>query len=178
MDLLLHACCAPCLTYSAKSFKKDFEKVTALWFNPNIHPFEEYRKRYEAMEKYEEESDTDIIYVDNYDLESFLEGALRSEPRCKFCYRIRFSKAAEVAIENDFDKFSTTLTISPYQNHEMIKKMGKEIGEKKGVEFTYRDLRDGFSEHHELSNEMGLYKQSYCGCIFSEKDRYYEKLKK
>ncbi len=177
MSLLLHACCAPCLTYSIKAFKEEFDEVTALWFNPNIHPFEEYRKRFEAMEKFEEEKDIDIIYLDKYELKSFLEGALKSDPRCEFCYEWRFSKTAKIAQEKGFEYFSTTLTISPYQNHEMIKKVGKKESEKKNIEFIYRDLRDGFSKHHELSNEMGLYKQGYCGCIFSEKERYYEKLR-
>ncbi len=176
MKLLLHTCCAPCLTYSAKVFKERYEKVTALWFNPNIHPFKEYERRYKALEKFENETDTDIIYLDDYRLESFIEGAMDTEPRCEFCYELRLGKTAEVAAERSFDHFSTTLTISPYQDHELIKEVGERMGEKNGLEFIYEDLRDGFSEHHKLANKIGLYKQGYCGCIFSEKERYQKEL--
>jgi len=176
LRLLLHTCCAPCLTYSAKLFKKKFENVTALWFNPNIHPFKEYEKRYKALKKYEDKTDMDIIYLDDYRLKSFFKGAEKSESRCKFCYELRLGKTADVAEKRGYDFFSTTLTISPYQDHELIKDVGKKIGEKKGVKFIYKDMRDGFSEHHKLANEMELYKQGYCGCIFSEKERYQKDL--
>ncbi len=176
MDLLLHTCCAPCLTYSAKVFKEEYENVTAFWYNPNIHPFKEYEKRYQALEKYEEKSDIDIIYLDDYDLERFLEEALKTEPRCRYCYMERLGKTAEIAAELGFQYFSTTMTISPYQDHELIKEVGEEIAEEFDVDFIYKDLRSGFSEHHEMANDMGLYKQSYCGCIFSEKDRYHRNL--
>lgn len=176
MRLLLHTCCAPCLTYSAKVFKEEYESVTALWFNPNIHPFKEYEKRFKALEDYEYEVDMEILYLDNYDLERFLKGAIESEPRCRFCYRLRLGRTAELAAERDFEHISTTMTISPYQDHELIKEVGNEVAEENNVQFVYKDLRDGFSKHHEMANEMGLYKQSYCGCIFSEKDRYHKEL--
>ncbi len=175
--MLLHTCCAPCLTYSAKVFKEEYEEVVALWFNPNIHPFKEYERRYKSLEKYENKRHIDIIYLDDYRLESFLEGASESDPRCEFCYELRLGKTAEVAAERGFEHFSTTLTISPYQNHELIKKVGKRMAKEKDVKFIYKDMRDGFSEHHELANEMDLYKQGYCGCIFSEKERYEKELK-
>ena len=176
MKILLHTCCAPCLTYSAKAFQEKYNKVTALWFNPNIHPFKEYERRYKALEKYENKTRMDIIYIDEYRLESFIEEARKSDPRCEFCYELRLGKTAEVAAARGFDCFSTTLTISPYQDHELIEKVGKRMGEIKGIKFIYKDMRDGFSEHHKLANEMGLYKQGYCGCIFSEKERYQKEL--
>ncbi|MEF8834605.1 MAG: epoxyqueuosine reductase QueH [Candidatus Thermoplasmatota archaeon] len=176
MKLLLHTCCAPCLTYSAKVFKERYKKVTALWFNPNIHPFKEYERRYKALENFENKNGMGIIYLDDYRLESFIEGAMDTEPRCEFCYELRLGKTAEVAAERGFDHFSTTLTLSPYQDHELIKRVGEKMGEKNGVKFIYEDMRDGFSEHHKLANEMDLYKQGYCGCIFSEKERYQKEL--
>jgi len=157
-------------------FQEKNKEVTALWFNPNIHPFKEYEKRYKALKNYENETKIDVIYIDEYMLESFIEGAMKSNPRCEFCYKLRLGRTAEVALYRNFDQFSTTLTISPYQNHELIKEVGKRVGEKKGIKFIYKDMRDGFSEHHRLADEMGLYKQGYCGCIFSEKERYQKQL--
>ncbi len=175
MKMLLHACCAPCLTYTYKVFSKDFD-VTVYWFNPNIHPFKEYERRLDAIKKYVDEKDIDIIYDDRYELSSFLEGALREDPRCKFCYRWRLSETAKKASKKDFDVYSTTLMLSPYQDHDMIKKIGGEEGNKNDVKFIYKDLTDGFYESHDMADEYELYKQGYCGCIFSEKDRYYKKL--
>lgn len=172
----MHTCCAPCLTYSAKIFKERYEEVTALWFNPNVHPFKEYEIRYKALEKYEYETGMDVIYLDDYRLKSFLKGAMKSDSRCEFCYEMRLAKTAEVAAERDFDHFSTTMTISPYQDHKVIKEVGERISERKGVKFIYKDMRNGFSEHHKLANEMDLYKQGYCGCIFSERERYQKEL--
>lgn len=177
MKLLIHACCAPCLTYAYQYFKKNHEgKISVLWYNPNIHPFTEYEKRLNALITFQDKTNADIIYKDNYDLENFLEGAMKAESRCDFCYRCRLAKTAEIAKKNDFDTFTTTLTISPYQNHEKIKEIGKEEGEKNGVKFIYKDLTDGFYKSHEMANKMRLYKQGYCGCIFSEMDRYENKI--
>lgn len=175
MEMLLHACCAPCLTYTMKEFSKDFD-VTVYWFNPNIHPFKEYERRLDALKKFVEEKDVDVIYDDRYELRSFLEGVLRNDPRCEFCYQWRLSETAKKASEESFDVFSTTLILSPYQDHDMIKKIGGEEGKKNDIKFIYKDLTDGFYDSHEMADKMNLYKQGYCGCIFSEKDRYYKKL--
>ena len=175
MKLLLHGCCAPCLTYTVKEFQKDYD-VTVLWFNPNIHPFKEYEKRLKALQKYEKNTDIKVIYKDEYKLKEFLEGALRTEPRCKFCYNWRLSKTAEIASKKGFDAYSTTLLLSPYQDHDLIKQIGGEEGKKHDIKFIYVDLTEGFRESHKISDEIGLYKQGYCGCIFSEKDRYQKKI--
>ncbi|MGM0405985.1 MAG: epoxyqueuosine reductase QueH [Thermoplasmatota archaeon] len=177
MSLLIHACCAPCLTYTYEYFKEHFKgKSSVLWYNPNIHPFKEYEKRLEAMIDFQKKIDVDIIYVDEYDLEMFLDGALKAKSRCEYCYKSRLSKTAQIAKENGYDAFTTTLTISPYQDHDLIRKIGENEGKKKDVEFIYKDLTDGFYESHNLANELDLYKQGYCGCIFSEKDRYEKKI--
>jgi len=175
MNILIHTCCAPCLTYTAEKLGEDNE-ITAFWFNPNIHPFKEYERRLKALKKYHDETGIDVIYKDVYPLKEFLEGALRTDPRCEFCYRWRLEETAKMAKRRDFDSFTTTLSISPYQDHDMIKKIGGEIGEKHDVKFLYVDLRDGFYESHEMAKDMDLYMQGYCGCIFSEKDRYEKKL--
>ncbi len=174
MDILLHTCCAPCLTYVKKTFEEDedVDRVVPFWFNPNIHPFTEYEKRLEALMEYEEETGTEAIYDDRYMLSEFLEGALRADPRCRYCYRWRLEETAKRAKKEGFDAFSTTLILSPYQDHESIKQIGGEEGKKHGLKFIYTDMTDGFRESHEMTDELELYKQGYCGCIFSEKERY------
>ncbi len=143
-----------------------------MWFNPNIHPFEEYENRFRSLKKYEEENEIEVIYIDEYGLKEFLEGTSKSEERCDFCLTWRLEKTAKEALKRDHDAFSTTLILSPYQDHERLKHIGSRIGEEKEIEFIYEDMRDGFQEHHRLANEMGLYKQNYCGCIFSEEERF------
>lgn len=178
MSILLHACCAPCLTYSYKVFRQDFDDVKILWYNPNIHPFKEYEKRLKSMLKYEEQrsEEIDITYIDEYDIGEFISSAVKVDCRCELCYEKRFNKTAEIAEKNNIEKFSTTLSISPYQDHQLMKEVGKKVEKDTGIKFIYKDLRDGFEEHHELANDMNLYKQGYCGCIFSEKERYKKKI--
>ncbi len=177
MSLLIHACCAPCLTYTHKYFRDQYNgEITVLWYNPNIHPFKEYEKRLRAMIDFQKKTEMDVIYVDEYDLGMFLEGALKAKSRCQFCYKFRLSKTAQIAKKKGYDAFTTTLTISPYQDHDLIKKIGKDEGKKNDIEFIYKDLTDGFYKSHELANKLNLYKQGYCGCIFSERDRYEKKI--
>ncbi|MFO7792686.1 MAG: epoxyqueuosine reductase QueH [Candidatus Saliniplasma sp.] len=177
MNLLIHACCAPCLTYTHHYFKNNHSgNLSVLWFNPNIHPFKEYEKRLKSLIDYQEKTGVDIIYEDKYDLKIFLKGALETKSRCEFCYRYRLAETAKITKKKDFDAYTTTLTISPYQDHNLIKEIGEEEARKNGIKFIYRDLTDGFYKSHEMANDMNLYKQGYCGCIFSEMDRYEKKI--
>mgnify|MGYP006295903417 CR=1 FL=1 len=112
MKILIHTCCAQCATYTAKKFSEEND-ITLFWFNPNIHPFKEYQKRLEALQEFEEKTGYDVIYRDEYRLEDFLQGALRADPRCEFCYRWRLGETAKEAKKRGFDAFTTTLTISP-----------------------------------------------------------------
>lgn len=121
---------------------------------------------------YQEKTGMQVIYRDGYPLKRFLEGAMRAKNRCEFCYDWRLSETAKVASEEGFDAFTTTLTLSPYQDHELIKKVGGKAGKENGVKFIYSDLTDGFYRSHEIADDHGLYKQGYCGCIFSEMERY------
>lgn len=164
------------MTYTSKEFRKDFDKVTALWFNPNIHPFQEYKRRFKALRKYEKEVGLDVIYLDRYGLDEFLEKALNVDSRCEYCLEWRLRKTAAEAVKRGYDAFSTTLVLSPYQDHDRLQKIGSRAGREEEIDFIYHDMRDGFEEHHRLADEMGLYKQGYCGCIFSEKERYHKKL--
>jgi predicted adenine nucleotide alpha hydrolase (AANH) superfamily ATPase len=147
--------------------------VTALFYNPNIHPYTEYKNRMEALEKYAQIKGTRVIYKD-YDMENYLRGALASADRCEFCYSLRLAEAAKTARQFGFDAFTTTLLISPYQKHELLARTGEKIANEYGVKFYYEDFREGYRESRELARALELYMQKYCGCIFSEKERYYK----
>jgi predicted adenine nucleotide alpha hydrolase (AANH) superfamily ATPase len=149
--------------------------VTAFFYNPNIHPYQEYKNRLVSVEKYAELKGTRVIYDNDYDIENYLRGALVAEERCEFCYKERLEKTARIAGQLDFDAFTTTLLISPYQKHETIVMVGKKIANEFGIEFYYEDFREGYQESRDISKTLGLYKQKYCGCIFSEKERYFRK---
>jgi predicted adenine nucleotide alpha hydrolase (AANH) superfamily ATPase len=117
---------------------------------------------------------TKVIYKD-YDMENYLRGALASQDRCEFCYSLRLAEAAKTARQFGFDAFTTTLLISPYQKHELLARTGEKIASEYGVKFYYEDFREGYRESRELARALELYMQKYCGCIFSEKERYYKK---
>ncbi len=145
--------------------------MTALFYNPNIHPYLEYKNRLEALKKYAEIKRTKVIYK-NYDLENYLRGAVNAEERCRFCYAFRLAEAAKAASELGFDAFTTTLLISPYQKHEILTEVGEKIADEYSIDFYYEDFRKGYRESREIARNLGLYMQKYCGCIFSEKERY------
>ena len=172
MRILVHVCCAPCFTYPHKRLLEEGHDVTAFFFNPNIHPYLEFKNRLESLEKYEKVKGIEIIYNKEYDLVKFLRGALDATERCDFCYKYRLSEVARIAVQLGFEAFTTTLLISPYQKHEKLAKTGQETGKEYGIEFFYEDFRKGYGESREIARSMGLYMQKYCGCIFSEKERY------
>lgn len=132
----------------------------------------EYMNRLESLEKYAKKKGTEVIYKKEYDLEDYLRGSLGAKSRCEFCYRMRLSEAARLAKEYGYDAFTTTLLISPYQDHEMLIKVAKKAADEQKIEFYYEDFRAGYTESRQISRVMGLYMQKYCGCIFSEKERY------
>ena len=173
MRILIHVCCAPCFTYPHKRLLEDGHDVTALFYNPNIHPYTEYKNRMEALEKYAQMKGARVIYKD-YDMENYLRGALASADRCEFCYSLRLAEAAKTARQFGFDAFTTTLLISPYQKHELLTSTGEKIANEYGIKFYYEDFREGYRESRELARALELYMQQYCGCIFSEKERYYK----
>ena len=175
MKLLLHTCCAPCSVYCIKSLRKEGIEPVVYWFNPNIHPYVEYKTRRDTLKEYTASIGVQAIFDENYGLKDFCKNVINDlENRCvKYCYRVRLEQTAKYAKENGYDTFSTTLLISPYQNHEALKKIGEEMAEKYGLTFLYRDFRQGFRQGQTEARELGLYMQKYCGCIFSEEDRYY-----
>lgn len=173
MKILLHTCCGPCTTYSRLALEEDGHEVHGFFYNPNIHPYREYRMRLETLRDYAQRTGMPLTVEDDYDLEGYLRQVVgRENERCRYCYTMRLNRAAKAASEMGFSHFSTTLLISPYQNHELIKEIARKAAEDHGVEFYYKDFRPGYRESVRISKEMGLYRQPYCGCIFSERDRY------
>ncbi|MGI5963496.1 MAG: epoxyqueuosine reductase QueH [Lawsonibacter sp.] len=173
MNLLMHICCAPCANRPIAQLQQDGVKVTGFWFNPNIHPYTEYQARKSTLEQYAKEIGMKLIIGGTYDLRSFITHVAGNiDGRCAYCYQVRLEETARYAAEQGYDAFTTSLLISPYQNHEAIRSVGQMMGEKYGISFLYRDFRPLFQEGQEFARTHGMYMQKYCGCIFSEEDRY------
>jgi predicted adenine nucleotide alpha hydrolase (AANH) superfamily ATPase len=146
------------------------------FFRHNIHPFTECRKREDALKEYAETVNFKVIIQKGYDLEGFLRGIVfRESERCVFCYHERLKATALMAKNGKFDCFSTTLLYSRHQKHDIIRSIGESVSKETGVNFYYRDFRDGWKTGIDESKKLGLYRQPYCGCIFSEKERYFTK---
>jgi epoxyqueuosine reductase len=173
MKLLLHICCAPCALYPYYRLKEEGFDIIGYFYNPNIHPYQEYRRRLDTVKDFSVRVGLDVAYQDAYDLDHFLlRTAGRGPFRCEQCYRIRLDSAAAAAKEKRATAFSTSLLYSKYQQHELIIEIGKESAKEHGVDFYYEDFRRGWREGIIESKAMGLYRQQYCGCIYSERDRY------
>jgi hypothetical protein len=174
--LLLHICCAPCLMYPYKSLKDEFDVIIGYFYNPNIHPYTEYLKRQNTLTDFSDNSGLKVILEKEYKMEEFLRSVVfREENRCYYCLSSRLEKTAALAKASKFDYFSTTLLYSKHQKHDFIKETGFNLEKKYGVKFYYRDFREGYKEGIELSHAYNLYRQNYCGCIYSEKERFYKK---
>ena len=173
MKLLLHICCGPCAAYPVRELKAGGSEVTGLFFNHNIHPYTEFKLRLDAARSFAERAGLEIVFREEYLLEEFL-AAVAGNPsdRCGYCYRSRLEETARTAAELGYPFYSSTLLYSRYQKHEEIRETGEKLGAKYGVAFHYEDFRKGWQEGIRLSKEMGLYRQQYCGCIYSEKERY------
>ncbi len=180
MKLLMHTCCAPCSVYCIDSLRNEGIEPVVYWFNPNIHPYTEYKMRRDTLKEYTKSIGVEAIFQENYGLREFCKNVIGDlENRCtQYCYRARLEETAQYAKEHGFDAITTTLLVSPYQKHEELKKLGEEIAKKYQLEFVYRDFRVGFREGQAKARELGLYMQKYCGCIFSEEDRYQKKIEK
>jgi predicted adenine nucleotide alpha hydrolase (AANH) superfamily ATPase len=175
MKALLHVCCANCAIYPIKTMREDGLEVMGFYYRHNIHPYTECLKRQEALEAYAEQINLKVIYQAGYDLEGFIRNvAFRESERCNYCYHDRLRSTALLAKRGKFDYFSSTLLYSKHQKHELIRSMGESIGKSVGVPFLYHDYREGWKEGIECSKQMGLYRQHYCGCIYSEKERFFK----
>ncbi|MDI6889982.1 MAG: epoxyqueuosine reductase QueH [Thermodesulfovibrionales bacterium] len=188
MKLLMHICCANCSLYPLKRLFSKGIDVKGLWLNPNIHPYTEYQMRLESVQRLQKVWSLDIEYTDHYGLKEFLRavvnpvgihsyGVNREDDRCIICYSMRLEEAAKTAKKMGLDGFTTSLLVSPYQKFDMITNIGQEMGKRYSIPFYLEDFREGWKAGISLSRELGLYRQKYCGCVFSEMERYLKRVK-
>lgn len=175
---LLHICCAPCSLMCIETLRAEGIEPHGYWYNPNIHPVTEYRARRDTLIQYAKDINMELSLRDDYGLREFVRAIYPDlENRCGVCYEMRLFEAARFAKENGFTSFSTTLLISPYQNHGLLKATAERAAAEFGIDFLYRDFRPFFREGQKKARELGLYMQKYCGCVFSEEERYIRKKK-
>ena len=197
MKLLLHTCCAPCSVYCIKTLREEGIEPTLFWYNPNIHPYSEYKARRDCLKEYAKMEKVKLVLEDAYGLDEFVCSVLQSaytssengnaknesinaKPRdleealllrCQnYCYPKRLRKVFEYAKTNGYDAVSTTLLYSIYQQHDIIKDLMEHLAIEFGIEFLYRDFREGWQEGQDEARRIGLYMQKYCGCVFSEEE--------
>lgn len=174
MKVLVHTCCAPCLTYPLRELQSDESEVVSFFYNPNIQPYLEYERRRDCAAHYCEGQGISFI-ESNYEMERyFRDVAYREEMRCSICYSLRLTETAKYAKKGNFDAFTTTMLVSPYQKHDLINELGHSIGSEYEVSFYYKDFRKGWKDTISISREHNLYRQKYCGCVYSEKERYHK----
>ena len=173
MRILLHTCCAPCAVYSIEKLKEKYENIECFFYNPNIHPVSEYEKRKASCQELSRAMSIRMYFHKDFQFEDFFRKITFYEKdlRCCLCWGLRIEETAEYAAKNGFDGFTSTLFISPYQDHEKLKQIAKNAQDRYSVPFIYEDFRPGFRKSHESSRSMGLYHQKYCGCIYSERER-------
>ena len=172
-DILVHTCCGPCAVVFVDGIIKEGYKPFMLWYNPNIHPFTEYKSRKNALVDYSDLMGLEVEVHDYYGLRSFVTESISDlSNRCFNCYKNRLVFVANYAVEKGFEAFSTTLLASPYQNFDLICEEGKKLAQELGLNFIVKDYRKNFRDGMNKAREMGLYMQKYCGCIFSEEERY------
>ncbi len=173
MKILLHTCCGPCTIYPVRMLREKNMDIRGFFYPHNIHPYTEAIKRRETLDAYANQIDLPMIFQEGYDLEAFLRKIVfRESERCRICYHERLTSTALIAKRGKFDCFSTTLLYSKFQKHDLIRSIGEAAGKSSGVPFYYEDFRKGWREGIEESKKMGMYRQQYCGCIYSEKERY------
>jgi len=175
--LILHTCCAPCVTVPIERLESDYE-ITCFFYNPNIHPEHEYKQRLSELKKVSKELNIEIFeqqYNSDrwFDLVNGLEDEPEGGKRCAVCFKMRMQEAAKFAKEKGYDLFTTTLTISPHKNAKLINQIGLELGEQCGIQFLESDFKkkDGYKRSVELSKYYNLYRQDYCGCVFSRRGK-------
>lgn len=177
MKLLLHICCAVCACALADKFKKEGVEVIGYFYNPNIHPFQEFLKRMKAVKTFAEQEKIKVYYDETYGLDNFMRlmgtsAKTHDSQRCVKCYRMRLEETAKKAHELGCDAFTSTLIASPQQNQDIIRQIGEEMSNRHNVKFRYEEVTEHYSFGKEKAKKRMLYRQQYCGCIFSEAERY------
>ena len=175
-SVLVHCCCAHCAAYTVGYWRQQGYEVSVLWYNPNVHPYMEHQHRLEAMESLAQEVDLPLIITEGYDVIDYFCQVVEYEPqRCQYCFRLRLLKTAETAHQRGFNAFTTTLLISPHQKHDLLREIGNKISKEKGIDFLYVDLRKRYSDSRHMTKLLNLHRQQYCGCVYSEWERYAER---
>lgn len=173
MNLLLHICCACCLCAPLNELRKEGFAVTGLFYNPNIHPLLEFRRRLKALRVFQESDPIPVIYCEDYGLREYLKDVnYEGDDRCADCYAMRLKFTAAYAQKNGFNAFTSTMLFSIYQNHEQLKTLSENLAKGYGLDFIYRDYRHLSECSHDIARKKMIYRQGYCGCIFSEYERY------
>ncbi len=180
MRVLLHICCGPCAIYPATFLRAQAHQVGGFFYNPNIQPYAEYRRRQDAVVTMSERLELDVIYHHDDDEEfSRRVSALPDRARQhELCWRLRLAETARVARDNGFEAFTTTLLASPYQDIEAIGRIGRQVAAAAGTDFLFHNFRRGFPDSHRRSKEWELYRQNYCGCAYSQKESAAARAKK
>lgn len=173
--ILLHTCCGPCTLYPTKILMESGWNVHGYFYNPNIHPYQEFQRRLDALRIVASHLELHVIVREDYDLDLFLqETVFRESRRCLFCYTRRLDDTARLAKKSRFDAFTTTLLFSMHQKHDLIRSLAEESARRWSIPFHYQDFREGWSEGQNQAKDLGIYRQVYCGCIYSERDRFYK----
>jgi len=173
MRLLLHMCCAPCAVYPLQQLRLQGHDVTGYFYNPNIHPYQEFRRRIDAVKQFSNHTGCSIEIDEHYGLTAFLQGVVfHEQERCPLCYDMRLLRTVQTAAAHKIEAFSTTLLYSRYQNHQLLIGRCEQLAKEYGINFHYEDFRIGWQQGIDASLQMGLYRQPYCGCIYSEQERY------
>ena len=179
MKIFMHVCCGPCSVYPVEFLREEGHQVKGYFYNPNIHPYREFKRRIGGLVDYAEQKDFEVEIDRNYGLTEFIRQVVFKEnKRCGICYDMRLEATARRAAEQGFDAFTSTLLYSRYQKHEVLISKSEKLAEQYGVQFYYQDFREGWQQGIDASIAMELYRQPYCGCIYSEQERYDKKLQK
>ena len=172
-SILMHTCCAPCSLSCIDPLRSEGIEPVAFWYNPNIHPWKEYEARRDCLLAYAPPIEMQVIVDEDYGLRTFVEHVASDiDHRCTYCYQHRLEETARYAAEHGYETFTSTLLASLYQDHDGIRAAAEEYG----VEFLYRDFRPNFRAGNQRARELGFYMQKYCGCVFSEQDRYQKQI--
>ncbi|NLT41676.1 MAG: epoxyqueuosine reductase QueH [Anaerolineae bacterium] len=174
-EILLHICCAPCATYPVERLRELGFTVRGYWSNPNIHPWQEHEARRLSLVGYAQRVDLPVEWEPGYQMVDFLRqvaGREASGDRCRVCYRLRLEAAAACASRLGIAVFTTTLLVSPYQDQALIREAGEAAADAHGVQFYFENFRRGWNVRSQRVREYDLYRQQYCGCLYSEFERY------
>lgn len=175
--ILLHCCCAPCSLSCVDPLRGEGLEPVAFWYNPNIHPFKEYEARRDCLLNFAPSAGMETAVAEKYGLRDFISHVAGDiDGRCAWCYRDRLETAAKYAAEHGYKTFTTTLLASVYQKHGLIAETAERAAGLYGVGFAYRDFRPNFRAGNEKAKESGFYIQKYCGCVFSEEERYLKQI--